>query len=88
MRFGRHPPTAKYPYLATKNKQTQITAQVIGTALTHGEAFERPCYPRYPTGSSPWGSSLGGVVGEANPLAGFVENLTSRCSVTPSRLSS
>ena len=36
---------AKYPYLATEGKQIQIAV-----AATHGEAFDWPCCPRYPTG--------------------------------------
>ena len=44
--------TAKYPYLATGSKQIQITVPVIEESVTatHGEAFDWPCCPSYPTG--------------------------------------
>ena len=43
--------TAKYPYLATEDKQIQIADQVNETmAAAHGQAFDRPCFPSYPTG--------------------------------------
>ena len=35
MRFDRRSLTAKYPYLATENKQIQTTAQVIGMDTVH-----------------------------------------------------